>query len=79
MIRCSNCLLPETNPNISFDSEGICNYCHNHKKIEYLGEEKLKELLANYRGKGKPYDCVIGLSGGRDSSFTLLKMVKIMI
>jgi hypothetical protein len=73
--RCSRCVLPETTPNISFDEDGVCNFCRSHVKVRYEGESKLKELLYSHR-RGNKYDCVIGVSGGRDSSYTLLKLAK---
>ena len=74
--RCSNCILPETTPNIIFDKNDVCNFCHSHKRVQYESESKLKELLYSYRNDGNKYDCVVGISGGRDSSYTLLKLVK---
>lgn len=74
--RCSRCILPETTPNITFDKEGVCNFCRSHVKVRYEGESKLKELLFSYRKDTNRYDCVVGISGGRDSSYTLLKLVK---
>lgn len=66
-------------PNISFDEKGICNYYYDYKKtIATLNlndnefkkkrfEELIKKIKANYRGK--KYDCILGLSGGVDSSY----------
>jgi hypothetical protein len=70
MKRCSKCLLPETYPNISYNGDGVCNYCQNYTPIEYKGETKLEELLDTYRTrtKGEKYDCVVAVSGGRDST-----------
>ena len=76
MKRCSKCVLPETTPNISFDEDGVCNYCHSYKNFKYEGEEKLLELLYSQKRKNSKYDFVMGLSGGRDSSYALLKVVK---
>lgn len=76
MNRCSKCVLPETTPNITFDENGVCNFCHSHKKVQYIGETKLKELMFSYKKDTNKYDCVVGVSGGRDSSYTLLKLVK---
>jgi hypothetical protein len=75
MKRCLRCVLPESTPDISFDENGICSYCHNHHKIEYKGEAELIRLLDSYRSN-KKYDCIVNISGGRDSSYTLLKVVK---
>jgi len=74
--RCSRCILPETTPNITFDKDGVCNFCHSHIKVQYEGETKLKELLYSHRKDSNKYDCVLGISGGRDSSYALLKLVK---
>ncbi|WP_410507454.1 ATPase [Methanosarcina hadiensis] len=74
--RCSRCVLPETAPNITFDKDGVCNFCHSYRNVEYEGESKLKEILYSYRKDSNKYDCVVGVSGGRDSSYTLLKLVK---
>ena len=76
MKRCSNCILTECTPKIQFNEKNICIYCETHQKIEYRGENKLLKILHKYRGRGKKYDCIVTLSGGRDSTFTLLKLVK---
>ena len=78
MKRCSRCLLPETYPNIRYNRDGVCNYCLSYTPIEYKGEPKLEELLDTYRNrnKGEKYDCVIAVSGGRDSTFTLYELVE---
>ena len=76
MIRCTRCILPETFPSIEFDEEGVCNYCREYVKIEVMGEEKLWEVLSRYVGKGEKYDCLVPISGGRDSAFTLHQIVR---
>ena len=74
--RCNRCILPETFPGISFDSDGICNYCINHKPIKVLGKDALQKKISYYRGKGKKFDCIVPFSGGRDSTYVLCQMVK---
>lgn len=69
--RCSRCVLPETMPFIRFDAAGVCNYCHNHRPKQLLGEAKLEALLERFRSKDGSPDCVIAFSGGRDSSYAL--------
>jgi tRNA(Ile)-lysidine synthase TilS/MesJ len=80
MKRCSRCLLPETYPNIRYNGDGVCNYCLSYTPIEYKGEPKLEELLDTYlnrtRNKGEKYDCVVAVSGGRDSTFMLYELVE---
>jgi glutamine---fructose-6-phosphate transaminase (isomerizing) len=74
--RCTKCILPETTPFISFDRKGVCNYCLQTTTINYLGVENLEREVAKYRSKDCSPDCIIGFSGGRDSSFGLHYLVK---
>lgn len=69
--RCTKCLLPETMTFISFDSEGVCNYCRNYKlRNKPRPKEELFELVESYRRKiGN--DCIVPFSGGRDSCYGL--------
>lgn len=68
--------MPACTPNIVFDREGVCNYCHTYHKFEYKGETALVKLLDDHRRPESKYDCLVGLSGGRDSSYTLLKLAR---
>jgi glutamine---fructose-6-phosphate transaminase (isomerizing) len=69
--RCARCVLPKTMPFIDFDNEGICNYCRNHRGHRLNGRDALERILEKYRsGNGEP-DCLVGFSGGRDSSYAL--------
>jgi hypothetical protein len=74
--RCSKCILPSTYPFITFDADGICNYCKNYERQKFHGKERLEELLAKYRSKSGEPDCLVGLSGGRDSSYGLHMLIK---
>jgi N-acetyl sugar amidotransferase len=75
---CSRCVMDDTAPEIVFDEQGVCNFCHNYDDVlvnevfsNRGGEEKLNKLIAEIKEKGKnsDYDCLIGLSGGVDSSY----------
>ena len=69
--RCSKCILPETMPFINFDTMGTCSYCRNYRKVEVRGIQALSEQLGSVRkSPGRP-DCVLGVSGGRDSLYSL--------
>lgn len=77
---CKKCIYDERVPSISFDSDGVCNYCHQLEKLkdEYgtgseEGENKFKDIVEQIKkdGKNKKYDCIIGVSGGTDSSYML--------
>lgn len=75
---CTNCVMDTTDVNIVFDANGVCNYCLNYKEniasIKLSKEDKkakLKQVTNELKksGKGKKYDCIVGLSGGADSSY----------
>lgn len=75
---CNRCILTTSDTqHITFDSLGVCNYCNYYdQKTRQLGDlQERKKVLANKieeikeRGKGKKYDCLLGLSGGVDSSY----------
>lgn len=72
---CKRCLYPENHPlNITFDAEGICSGCRVHEEKDTLDwkprGEKLKQILEGYRNtSGNNYDCIIPVSGARDSHF----------
>jgi len=76
---CSRCISDETIPGISFDTQGICNFCRKHEEMDVLfpigakGVKYLKNLVKEIKlsGKDKKYDCAIGVSGGCDSSYLL--------
>lgn len=72
---CKRCLYPENHPlNIVFDEDGICSGCRIHEEKDSLDwklrAEKLKKILEKYRNRsGNNYDCIIPVSGARDSYF----------
>jgi hypothetical protein len=78
--RCSKCILPETMPFIEFDHDGVCSYCRKYVKLEPRGFEALEELVSKCRSDDGTPDCIVGISGGRDSTYglhyikTVLKM-----
>lgn len=75
-MRCSECVLSESTPHIVFDEDGVCSYCHTYRKFSYKGESELLKTLDAFRRPDSKYDCLVGISGGRDSSYLLLKLVK---
>lgn len=74
--RCSRCVLPSNYPGIRFDDSGVCNYCHQTQDIELLGENKFLGVIDKYRNGPGKYDCMVALSGGRDSTYVLWYAVK---
>jgi len=74
--RCTKCILPETMPFITFDSEGVCNYCRNYKpRNNPRSKEELFALVEPYR-REHGNDCIVPFSGGRDSCYSLHLVVK---
>ncbi len=74
--RCTRCLLTETMPFISFDAQGVCNYCRTYKpRNRPRPKEELFKLVEPYRRAHGP-ECVVPFSGGRDSCFGLHLIVK---
>lgn len=77
---CSRCIYDESVAYIKFDENGVCNYCHQIDKLaeEYgtgkeKGEKEFQNIVEQIKqdGKNKKYDCIIGVSGGTDSSYML--------
>src|SRR3989338_3775950 len=75
---CTHCIMDTSDPNIQFDENGVCDYCHNFKKsilpnwhTDKRGQKELEAIVDRIKkdGRGKPHDCLIGISGGVDSSY----------
>ena len=71
---CKKCLYPSTKPQLQFDERGICSACNNYKLKDEVdwGKKKvdLLHILDKYKSKdGSKYDCIIPVSGGKDSTF----------
>jgi len=75
---CSNCIMDTSDEKIHFDENGVCDYCNNYKSnilpnwyTDARGEEELLRIADKIKkeGRGKDFDCIMGLSGGLDSSY----------
>lgn len=75
---CNRCVMDTSDPNISFSAEGVCDYCQNfdteimpnwHADNYGLSELSALSERIKQQGRGKDFDCIIGLSGGLDSSY----------
>ncbi len=83
---CIQCIYDDDIPNMTFNEKGVCNYCQIHEDLERLyptgseGDRRLKDLFKKIKSegteRGKQYDCVIGVSGGCDSSYLIYKAVE---
>jgi len=62
------------------DDNGICQHCNTYKRVDYLGLEELKKRIepALSMNRSERYDCVVGFSGGRDSTYLLWYIVKVL-
>ena len=70
--RCTHCILPETYPFIKFNDKGVCNFCITYlEKPKKVFSDKINFFLDKYRSKNSQPDCLVGLSGGRDSCYGL--------
>lgn len=69
MKRCQQCLIPDTFPNTTVGDDGICNRCKDHTDFSFQGVDELKKRLL-WR-EGPKYDCVVPISGGKDSTYAL--------
>lgn len=82
---CRNCVMDTTVPNIQFDMQGICHFCNNFKSAQ--NPQKFKKINRKHQlatmlekikvqGRKDKYDCIIGISGGVDSSYLALKVAE---
>ena len=82
---CTNCVMDTTDTKIVFDHKGVCDHCNTfYEKIlpnwhtDDRGDKALKEIVKKLKkeGEGKDFDCLMGMSGGIDSSYLLYTMVE---
>lgn len=82
---CTNCVMDTSDTQISFDENGVCDHCRGFKEhVEpnwfpnEEGERRFTAVVEKIKGdgKGRDFDCILGMSGGLDSSFLLHKAVK---
>ena len=83
MKYCTKCVMPDTRPGIKFDKDGVCSACQTHEKkktTDYAKRmQEFKALCDKYRGmNGDGYDCMIAVSGGKDSHFQVYVMKELM-
>ena len=82
LIYCKQCVMPDTKPDLMLDKDGVCNACRNfearketpwdQRKIE------LQEIVNEYRSRdGKNWDCIVPVSGGKDSTYQVVKMLQL--
>ena len=81
---CTNCVMDTTDSKITFDNKGVCDHCNTYYSdilpnwhTDERGDLALKKIVKKLKkeGKGKDFDCLMGMSGGIDSSYLLYVMV----
>ena len=82
--RCTRCILPSSLSYITFDEEGVCNYCRDYERdfkdwdtIKARKENEFRIILSKAQKLNRPYDCLVPLSGGKDSTYALYLCSKV--
>lgn len=78
---CRRCVMPDTKPDLLIDSDGVCNACRSFESRGLVDWDErraeLERILAVYRNKdGSNWDCIVPVSGGKDSTYQLVKMLQ---
>jgi len=77
---CARCVLPDTRPNLVIGPDGVCNACHAHgsrQRIDWAAREQaLREVIAHARSRASGYDCLVPVSGGKDSTWQVVKCLE---
>ncbi|WP_310442337.1 N-acetyl sugar amidotransferase [Sulfurimonas sp.] len=78
---CTNCVMPSTKPDLHFNEDGVCDACQSQKsknsEIDWKKrEEEFLDLIKQYKVH-PDYDCVIGVSGGKDSTYQVIKVLEL--
>jgi len=78
---CSCCVLPDTRPGIKIESDGVCSACKNHKNKDVVidwetREHDFKGIVDYAKSNSKGYDCLIPVSGGKDSTWQVVKCLE---
>ncbi len=79
---CKKCVMPDTKPDLQLDDEGVCNACRSFERRREVNWEvrsqHLEQILRRYRSvDGKNWDCIIPVSGGKDSTYQVIKMMQL--
>lgn len=83
MIRyCRRCIMPNTKPDLFIDAEGVCSACRSFERRKEVNwdqrRRELESVLSQYRSQDdKNYDCIVPVSGGKDSTFQVLRMLEL--
>jgi N-acetyl sugar amidotransferase len=79
---CTRCVLPSTKPDLTFDDEGVCSACRYFERRPHVDweqrENELREILLRHRAQSQSrWDCIVPVSGGKDSTFQVIKLLEL--
>ncbi len=79
---CKRCVMPETKPDLYIDEDGVCNACRSYEQRPQINwderRKELLEILVRYRNKsGSNWDCIVPVSGGKDSTYQVYRMLQL--
>ena len=82
MQYCSNCVMPDTRPDLKLNEQGVCSACQsyaNRQAVDWSARLlELEPILDKYRSKDHSrWDCIIPVSGGKDSTYQVLRMLQL--
>jgi N-acetyl sugar amidotransferase len=78
---CKKCVMPDTKPDLHLDDEGVCNACRSYEKRKEVDwgtrHKELLQVLEKYRSRdGSNWDCIVPVSGGKDSTYQVVRMLQ---
>ncbi len=78
---CRKCVMPDTKPDLHLDADGVCNACRSYEQRTQVDwqsrQSELLSILEKYRRKdGSNWDCIVPVSGGKDSTYQVVKMLQ---
>ena len=80
MNYCNRCILPDSRPNLEIGPDGVCNACKSHDSrpdIDWPArEETFQSVVEHAKSRSKGYDCLIPVSGGKDSTWQVMKCLE---
>ena len=78
---CIKCVMPDTKPDLHLDEDGVCNACRSYerrKEIDWDARRtELNDVLSRFRRNGSNWDCIVPVSGGKDSTFQVIRMLQL--
>ena len=78
---CVRCVMPSTRPDLALDRDGVCNACRAYETRSAIDwdqrHRELVDVLGRYQQHGRNWDCIIPVSGGKDSTFQVLRMLEL--